>query len=143
MAFVLPIYFFLLFGILLGGILIFNYQQVAWLSREASRRTSVRGNLYAAETSKPSPTEAEILQHVVLPLAAAMDLSKLTVEVFLVDSTTGTATRWDSSNKAVYLVLADGSKVFNKVRVRITYASRLLTPTPINLEAISEVPMAF
>jgi Flp pilus assembly protein TadG len=142
-AVVLPVFFILLFGIFLGGIQILNYQEVAWLSREASRRVSVRGNLYAQQTNKASPTEAEIMQNVVLPLAVAMDPNQLTVEVFLVDGSSGTATRWDSSSKAVYVVQPDGSKVFNRVRVQVNYASTLLTATPINLEAISEVPMAF
>ena len=113
------------------------------MSREASRQVSVRGSMYTSETGKPSPTEADIRQNIVLPLAAAMDISKLTVEVSLIDETTGVAIPWDSSNKAVYVVATDGSKVFNKVRVRITYASTLISPTPINLEAVSEVPMAF
>jgi Flp pilus assembly protein TadG len=142
-AIILPVYFILLFGIFLGGILIFNHQEVAWLSREASRRASVRGDQYALETGKPSPTEAQIRQNVILPLAAAMDTSKLTVEVYLIDGTTGTATRWDSSDKAVYVILTDGSKVYNRVRVHVVYASTLLSPTPINLQAVSEVPMAF
>src|SRR5262249_49100260 len=124
-AIVLPVFFTLLFGIFLGGILIFNHQQVAWLSREASRRVSVRGNQYAQETNKTSPTEAQILQNVILPLAAAMDTTKLTVEIYLIDGTTGAATRWDSSSKAVYVVQTDGSKVYNRVRVRVVYASTL------------------
>src|SRR5262249_25234154 len=109
-AVIQPVCFILLFGILLGGILTFNYQEVAWLCREASRRTSVRGNQYSQLTGKASPTEAEIRQNYVLPFVAAMDPSQLTVEVFLIDGTSGTATSWDSSNKAVYVVLKDGSK---------------------------------
>jgi Flp pilus assembly protein TadG len=142
-AFVLPVFFILLFGIFRGGILIFNHQEVAWLSREASRRVSVRGDQYAQATGKASPTEAEIRQNVVLPLVAAMNPSQLTIEVYLVDGTTGTATRWDLSNKAVYVVQSDGSKVYNKVRVRVAYVWTLLTSTPINLQSISEVPMEF
>jgi Flp pilus assembly protein TadG len=142
-AIIQPVCFTLLFAIFLGGILIFNYQEVAWLSREASRRVSVRGNQYSQQTGKASPTEAQILQNIILPLVSAMDTSKLTVQVFLIDGTSGTATAWDSSTKAVYVIQPDGSKVYNKVRVHIVYASTLLGPTPINLDAVSEVPMCF
>jgi Flp pilus assembly protein TadG len=144
-AFVQPVCFLLLFGILFGGLLILNYQQVAWLSREASRQASVRGNQYAQQTGKASPTQADILQNVVLPLAATMDPSQLTVQVFLIDGTTGAATPWDSSDKAVYIVLSDGSKVANKVRVVVTYVwvPTILTTGPISLQSVSEVPMAF
>jgi Flp pilus assembly protein TadG len=144
-AFIQPVCFTLLFGILFGGILIFNYQQVAWLSREASRRASVRGDQYAQVTGKTSPTQADILQTVVLPLATTMDPSQLTLEVFLIDGSTGAATSWDSSNKAVSAVQSDGSKVANRVRVRVTYVwgSTIFTGAPITLQSTSEVPMSF
>jgi Flp pilus assembly protein TadG len=145
MAVTQAVWFVLLFGILLGGILIFNYQEVAWLSREASRRASVRGNQYAQQTGKPSPTQADILQTVVLPLASTMDPSQLTVEVFLVDGSTGAVTPWDGSDKAVYVVLGDGSKVANRVRVRVTYVwgPTFLTGGAITVQSVSEAPMAF
>ncbi len=144
-AIVLFVWFMLLLGILMGGIMIFNYQEVAWLSREASRRASVRGNQYAQDTGKASPTEAELRQNVVLPLVAAMDPSQLTVEVFLVDGSTGVATGWDTSDKAVYMVLSDGSKVANRVRVTVSYVWSLtsLLGGPITLQSTSEVPMAY
>src|SRR5262249_34857250 len=124
-AVIQPVCFILLFGIFLGGILTFNYQEVAWLCREASRRASVRGNHYSQQTGKASPTEAEIFQNVVLPLVSAMDPNQLNMDVFLIDGTTGTATEWDLSDKAVYTVLLDGSKVYNKVRVHVTYTYSL------------------
>ncbi len=142
-AVVLPVFFILLLGIFLGGILIFNHQEVAWLSREASRRLSVRGDQYSQDTGKASPTEAEIRQNIVLPLAAAIDSTKLTIQVFLIDGSTGTATPWDASNKSVYVLQADGSRVNNRVRVQITYASTLLSLKPTNLQAVSEVAMVY
>jgi hypothetical protein len=135
----------LLFGILIGGILIFNYQQVAWLSCETSRRAWVRGSQYAKETGETSPTKADLLQNVVLPLATAMDPNRLTLGVFVVDGSTGAVTDWDASPKTIYVIEADGSKVANTVRVRVTYPWNVLYPVtnPITLQATSEVPMAF
>ena len=86
---------------------------------------------------------AEIRQTVILPLATTLDPNRLTVQIFLIDGSTGAATDWDSSDKAVHVVTSDGSKIANRVRVSITYSSTLLSPTPINLQSISEVPMAF
>lgn len=144
-AIVQPVCFLLLFGILTGGIFIFNYQEVAWLSRETSRRASVRGSQYAKETGNASPTTADLRQNVVLPLAAAMDPNNLTVQVFLVDGSTGAAADWDSSNKSISVVESDGSNVANTVRVIITYQWTPLYPltASITLQATSEVPMAF
>jgi Flp pilus assembly protein TadG len=145
LAVVQPIFFLLLFGILTGGILIFNYQQVAWLSRETSRRASVRGSQYAKETGNLSPTKADLLQTVVLPLAYTMDPKQVTLDVFVVDGNTGVPPDWDSSPKTPYDIQSDGSKVANTVRVRVTYQWNPLYPftSPITLQAISEVPMSF
>jgi hypothetical protein len=74
-----------------------------------------------------------------------MDPTQLTVQVFLIDGGAGTATSWDSSDKSVYVVLSDGSKVANRVRVIVTYTWKpsILNPTPITMQSISEAPMAF
>jgi Flp pilus assembly protein TadG len=144
-AFVQPVWFTLVFGILLGGVMIFNYQQVAWMSREASRWASVRGNQYSQETGQASPAQVDIQQTVVLPRATGMDPSQLTVQVFLIDGSAGTATAWDSSDKSVYAVLSDGSKVANRVRVIVTYTWKptVMNASPITMQSASEVPMAF
>jgi hypothetical protein len=137
--------FQLLFGVLIGGILIFNYQEVAWLSREASRYASVHGSGYAQQTGNPSPTKANILSKVVLPVAATLDPNQLTVQIYLVDGVTGVATDWDSSNKAPYTTATGGGNVANRVRVQVSYqfASPIFFTAPIPMQSISEVPMSF
>jgi Flp pilus assembly protein TadG len=144
-AFIQPVCFLLLFGIFLGGIMIFNFQEVAWLSREASRQTSVHGSQYSLETGNPSPTEAQIRQNYIVPLAATMDPNQLTVSVFLINGSTGAATAWDSSDKSISVVQSDGTKVANRVRVTVSYVwgPTVMTSGPITLQSTSEVPMAF
>jgi Flp pilus assembly protein TadG len=145
MAIVQPVLFLLLFLILMGGIGIFNYQEVAWMSREASRRASVQGAQYAKETGNASPTQADLRQNVVLPLASAMDPSQLTVQVFFVNGGTGAVTDWDSSDKAPYYITANGDVIANSVRVSVTYqwGAPIILTGPINLQSTSQVPMAF
>jgi Flp pilus assembly protein TadG len=143
-AVIYSLWFVLLFAILQGGIMILNYQEVAWLGREASRRASVQGSQYATETGNASPTQSQLLQNVVLPSAVALDPTKLTVAVFLVDGNTGAVTSWDSSTKAIGHTLSDGSTVANRVRVTVTYtgASAILLGT-LTLQSTTEVPMLY
>jgi len=46
-AIVYPITFFLIFGLLVGGMGIFRYQEVAHLARECARFAATHGGLYA------------------------------------------------------------------------------------------------
>src|SRR5437588_12905089 len=93
-AVIYPALFFLLFGLIVGGLGIFRHQQVACQAREATRWASVRGARYQKETGQPSPTQDQILQNVVLPLSASMDPQKLAIQVEWIDATTGGAVPW-------------------------------------------------
>src|SRR5262245_32113567 len=90
-AVVYPLLFLLLFGVIVGGLGVFRYQQVACQAREAARYACVHGADWQRETKQACPTAAQIREDVVLPLAAGMDPSKLTVKVEWIDETSGTA----------------------------------------------------
>jgi Flp pilus assembly protein TadG len=135
--------FLFLFGILLGGTAIFNYQEVAWLSREASRYASVHGRGHAQETGNASPTEQDILNQVILSRAAALDATQLSMQIYLVNGATGAATDWDSSDKSPTTTV-NGATVANRVRVLVTY--RWISPIlfgPISMSSTSETAMSF
>ncbi|WP_020474685.1 TadE/TadG family type IV pilus assembly protein [Zavarzinella formosa] len=143
-AIVIPVFLLLLLVIVVGGTGIFQYEQVACQSREAARWASVRGGDYQRETSLASPTANDILQQVVLPLAANMDPSHLTLTVEWVNGATGAATSWDSSSKAVKSTTVSGDYVTNKVRVTVQC---LWTPAvmfgPLTFKSVCEFPMSF
>jgi hypothetical protein len=92
-AIVAPLSFLLLLGLLIGGMGIFRYQEVAFLSREASRWACVHGAKYAKDTSNPSasPDDGQwsggsgqcslLYNNVVKAKATALDLTKLTYSV--------------------------------------------------------------
>src|SRR2546421_3371267 len=86
-AIVAPLAFLLLLGLVIGGLGIFRYQQVAFLSREATRWASVHGAKYAQDTGQPAATPADVYQQVIVREATALDLSRLTYSV-----------TWDTSN---------------------------------------------
>jgi Flp pilus assembly protein TadG len=144
-ALILPVLFLLLLGLIVGGRGVFHYEQVACLSREAARFAAVQGADYAAETGQASPTEAQIRDRAVLPLAMEMDPARLTVTVQFVDKANGTVTAWDGASKAPSGQTASGDTVTNAVRVTVTYqwSARPLLSGPLTLASTSEMPLAY
>ena len=144
-AVVYPVVIFLFLTLIVGGMAVFRYQQVACQARDAARWASVRGADWAAETSQSSPTKQQILEQAVLPLAAGMDTSQLTLQVQWIDQATGAAVDWDSAGKDVRSISAGGKAVTNTVRVTVTYTfgQDLLLPGTITLTSTSEIPMSF
>ena len=65
-----PIAFFVIFAIVVGGLGVFRYQQVASAAREGRARwASVHGGDYAKDTGKPAATPADIYNNAILPAA--------------------------------------------------------------------------
>src|SRR4051794_553938 len=87
-AIVFPVAMLLLLGLVVGGMGIFRYQQVAWLAREGARYASVRGTDYAKDVSgAKAATEQDVHNNAVLPNATALDPNSLTTKV-----------NWDKAN---------------------------------------------
>jgi Flp pilus assembly protein TadG len=104
--------FLLLLGLVIGGLGIFRYQQVASLSREASRWASVHGAQYADDTGNSPATATDVYNHVILPQATSLDLSKLRYSV-----------TWNTSNSQFHTKTVNGAtvKVANTVTVTVIY----------------------
>src|SRR5260370_29294594 len=88
-AIVYPITFMLVFGLIIGGLGVFRYQEVGFLAREGSRYASLHGATYQLETGKPAATASAVYNNAILPKAVALDPSKLTYSV-----------AWNPDNKA-------------------------------------------
>jgi Flp pilus assembly protein TadG len=132
LAAVAPILMLLLFGLIVGGLGVFRYHQVAALAREAARHASVRGIDYARETGKPAATQDSIRKEVVEANAGGLDPAYLTVQV-----------TWDKSN-APKNMNPDLTATTNVVTVTVTY--RWLSEAyfgGITLTSTSKVPMSF
>lgn len=144
-AVVYPLLFLLLFGLIVGGVCVFRYQQVALLAREAARYTSVRGTSCQKETNQPPPTAAQIAQQVVLPMSAGMEPDRVTVQVQWVSPASNTVVDWDSSRKSPTSLDKQGNPVANRVRVTVTYVwdAGILFPAPLTLQSVCEIPMSF
>jgi Flp pilus assembly protein TadG len=80
-AVVIPVFFLLLIGTIVGSIGVFRYQEMAALARESARWASVHGQAYEFYTSEKAATPADVYEKVIQPKATGLDLSKLTYEV--------------------------------------------------------------
>lgn len=79
----------LLMGMVIVGLGVFRYQQVAWLAREGARWASVHGPTYQSETGNAAPTNNDVYTNAVAPRAVGLETSALTVNLQM---TTTTAT---------------------------------------------------
>ena len=134
-AVVFPVAILLLLGLVVGGMGIFRYQQVAWLAREGARYASVRGTDYAKEVSgAKAATKQDVYNNVILPNATVLDTSKLSYDV-----------TWNSTNSA-YTVTNNYSKPKgNTVSVTVTYTwiPEIFFVGPITLSSTSTLPMSY
>jgi Flp pilus assembly protein TadG len=80
-AIVLPVFFLLIIGMIVGGLGVFRYQEVASLAREASRWASVRGSTYSQTTGNTAATAKDVYDGAIVPNVVALDKSKLTYAV--------------------------------------------------------------
>ena len=111
-AIVSPIALFLLFGLIIGGMGVSRYQQIGYLSREASRWASVHGAEYAAETGHAAATATDVYNQVIRARANGLDLSQLTYSV-----------TWNTNNHQTHTAVVGGNTVTiqNTVAVTVNY----------------------
>jgi Flp pilus assembly protein TadG len=144
-AVMIPLLLVLLLGILVGGMGVFRYQQVASLSREAARHAAVKGATWEMDTGNTSPTRNQIIQDVVRARAVSMEPAKLALTIEWIDGVNGNVVAWDSSSKAPRSITAAGQPVANRLRVTVTYQwlPEWFLAGPITMQSVSEVPMSF
>ena len=143
-AIVLPVFLFLLLALIVGGMGVFRYQQVACLAREGARWGSVRGTLWEIDTDQTVPTQDDILKNAVLPFAVGMETAKITMQAEWIDGMTGVATPWDSARRSTLVLSASNEGVNNKIRITVNYAwsPGALVPGTINMTSVSEMVMS-
>jgi Flp pilus assembly protein TadG len=102
----------ILIGLLVGGLGVFRYQQVASLARSASRWASVHGTQYASFTGNSAATATDVYNNAIAPYAAGLNPSNLTYSV-----------AWNNSNSPSYTAVVSGNtvSVANTVAVTVNY----------------------
>lgn len=79
-ALVAPAFFLFIMGLVVGGLGVFRYQQVAWLAREGTRYAAVRGTRYEISTAEKAVSAQDIRNHI-LSQSNSLDPSKLEINV--------------------------------------------------------------
>jgi Flp pilus assembly protein TadG len=111
-AIVAPVAFFFLIALVVGGIGIFRYQELASVAREASRWASVHGAQYQQDTGYPAATAQDVYNNVIAPNAIDFDLSQLSYSV-----------NWNTDNRPYHTIISNNQvvPVRNTVTVTLTY----------------------
>ena len=104
--------FLILIGLLVGGLGVFRYQQIASLARNASRWACVHGTSYATFTGNPAASASDVYNNAIEPYATGLNLSKLSYSV-----------SWSNSNSPSYMAVVSGNtvSVANTVAVTVNY----------------------
>jgi hypothetical protein len=168
-AVVLPVTFLLLLSILIGGMGIFKFQEVAHVARETARFASVHGGQYAKQNaaaiavgSLPVVDEAYLISYA-QSKAIGMDPSLLQISVSMTVLRPGTTSStdtetvdWDNTtenqNRSPYSAWtntnttpASNVQLENMVIVQVTYAwsPGLFGLGTINLTSTAVMPMSY
>jgi Flp pilus assembly protein TadG len=106
-AFVLPLAFFLVLALAVGGMGIFRYQEVATLARDGARYGSTHGYQYRKDAGLATGTSTgwstDIYNNGILPNAVALDTSNLSYSVTWPDviNQPGKSDNWPGSQLTV------------------------------------------
>jgi Flp pilus assembly protein TadG len=142
-AIVYSVLLVLLLALIVGGIGVFRYQQVACMAREGARWASLHGADWQWDGNYKPSTQDQVLQQAVLPFAVGMDPSAVSIQVQFLDRASGSASGWDSVGHPINSRDDVNNRVTNRVRVTVTYQwvpGALLT-SPLYLTSSSEVTM--
>jgi len=129
-----PIVFFVFFAIIVGGLGVFRYQQVASAAREGARWASVHGADYARETNLPAATAADIYNTAILPAASALDPGMLSYSV-----------TWNQTNEPLRVTNDVEKPTGNTVTVTVSYQwfPELILVGPYALSSTSTAQMLY
>ncbi len=142
-AVVFPVLLFLLLALIVGGMGVFHYQQVAALAQEACRYSCVRGAEFQKDSNQPSPTQEQVLQQSISPLAVGMDSSGLLLHLQWIDQGLNAVQDWDGAPKTVKSLNKQGEYVTNTVRATVTYTwSPGILIGSLTLTSTYEIPMS-
>jgi Flp pilus assembly protein TadG len=135
-AFIYPAVLLLVLGLMIGGMGIFRYQELATLAREGARYASVHGTRYAADAGVAAPAPADIYKNSIVNRAVALDTTQLTYSI-----------TYNTSNQPFHVKIDSSGNILpvqNTVTVTLTY--RWIPEAflgGITLSSTSVMPMSY
>jgi hypothetical protein len=157
-ALVLPIAFLLILGVLIGGMGVFRYQEVAHLARLTARYAAVHGGQYAQDNASaiaagtlPNVSNNYLARSIAAANAVLLNSSQLSVSTTI--TTHSGAYAWDdttnNNNRMPYSTYTDGNGntdyVTSTVQVTVSYqwVPEWFLAGPITLTSTAVVPMSY
>jgi Flp pilus assembly protein TadG len=136
-ALVIPAVLMFTLGMVIIGMGIYCYQQVATLAREGARYASVHGTQYAADTGNSAATASDVYNNAIKPMAVGLNAKYLSYTVGW--NTTNSPTSYNPNSTP------PGAPIGNTVSVTVTYqwTPELFLTGPINLTSTSVMPMSY
>ena len=146
-----PLTFLLILGLIVGGLGIFRYQEVAHLAREASRYASTHGGQYKLDgmptkTGVAAIASASDMQAYVADQAVGMDSSQLSVSISWSAPSTIVPRNIPTYMNTDPTLVPPAQKVYqNYATVTVSYQwmPEVLLVGPINLTSTSTVAMSY
>jgi len=142
---------FLILAVVIGGMGMFRYQEVAHLAREGARYASTHGGKYlldgiAAKTGVPAVSSSSDLRTYLLPKTSLLDPSHLSISVAWSAPSSIVPQNIPSWLDTNPLLVPPGQIVYrNYVTVTVTYQwmPELYLIGPITLKSTSVMPMSY
>ncbi len=150
-AMVAPVVLFFVFALLIGGLTVFRYQEVAHLARVGARYASTHGGRYqldgiAAQTGVPSIAGSEDLRNYLASQTVLLDAAKMQVQVSWTAPAACTPRNLPTYiNTDSSLVPPAQSVIRNYVLVTVTYQwlPEALMAGPMTVTSTSKMPMSY
>jgi hypothetical protein len=169
-AVVLPIAFAILISLIIGGMMVFKYQEVAHIARETARFAAVHGSQYASDNAAaikagtlPSVDKAYLTSYAqgkaitITPNQIQVSVQMLVVTPGSTKASNTETVDWDNTpqdyNRSPYSSWTDNSttpattqKVCNFVIVQVTYtwnAGVYVLGQSVTLTSTSKIPMSY
>ena len=132
-AFILPVTFFLMLALLVGGMGIFRYQEVSTLAREGARYGSTHGHQFRVDAGEPlgdsGVWNSDVYQNGIAPMVVSLDSGSLSYQATWPDviNQPGKPDNWPGS----------------QVTVTVTYQwfPEIYLVGPITLTSTSSMPI--
>jgi hypothetical protein len=143
-AIIFPLMFLMTMGLLVGGLGVYRYNEVAHLSHSCARFASVHGGAYATENATAiaagtmPQVDSAYLQNYVQNMAILCNPANLTVSISLI-SRNGSAP-WSVTNNGV---VTGGNEDVVVVTVTYAWTPELYLAGPINLTHTAVLPMSY
>jgi Flp pilus assembly protein TadG len=143
--------FFLMFAMLIGGLGVFRYQEVAHLAREGCRYAATHGGQYyrdgiATKTGVPQVIASSDVRAYLLPKTFALDPTKLTITASWSPPAVANPINMPTYMNTDSTLLTPGeTTIQNYVTVTVSYqwSPELYLIGPITLSSTATMPMAY